>query len=120
MKYLDTYILMEIAGGNKKFTKYIDEEFIISHETLAEFIWVLLRDKGEEIADKWGDKLKGYSKEAALYILIKAMKLRYKHKKQGFSFFDCVGYIFAREMNIPFVTEDKEFKEMKGVEFIQG
>lgn len=43
-KYLDTYALIEIYLGNKKFTIYLDEDFVINDLTLAEFYGILLRE----------------------------------------------------------------------------
>ncbi len=119
LKYFDTYVLWEISRGNEKFSKYNDEEFIISHLTLAEFYGVLLRDYNEATANYWLKKLLGNTRQVPLQILIKATKFRQLHKKQDVSFFDAVGYTFAQENKIPFVTGDKEFKDMPGVEFIQ-
>ena len=42
-----------------------------------------------------------------------------ENKKQNMSFFDCVGYVYARENNIKFVTGDKEFEKKEGVLFIK-
>ena len=47
MKVLDTYVLMEVYKGNKKFDRYLVEDFIINDLTLAEFFWVLLREVNE-------------------------------------------------------------------------
>ena len=38
--------------------------------------------------------------------------------KKNVSFFDAVGYIYSRENRLLFVTGDKEFKNLEGVEFI--
>lgn len=119
MKYLDTYALAEIAEGNPAFAKYIEEDFIISDLTLAEFYWVLLRDKGRELAEHWHERLMDYAVPAAQSILISAMRFRHSERKRNLSFFDCVGYIFAIEKGIPFVTGDKEFKFLKNVEFLK-
>ena len=54
-----------------------------------------------------------------LKILINAMKFRRENKSQNFSFFDCVGYLYAKEVNVKFVTGDKEFRNLPHVEFIK-
>ena len=118
MKYLDTYVLAEIASGNNACTHYIGEDFVITDLTLAEFYWVLLRDQGASLADFWFEKLKDYAVPAVKHILIKAMAFRHLHKKKNLSFFDCVGYIFALENHVPFVTGDKEFRTFDGVEHL--
>ena len=119
LKYFDTYILWEISRANEKFSMYENEEFIISHLTLAEFYGIILREYNEATANYWLKKLLGNTRQVPLQTLIQAMKFRHAHKKQAVSFFDAVGYVFAQENKIPFVTGDKEFKGMPGVEFIQ-
>jgi predicted nucleic acid-binding protein len=46
------------------------------------------------------------------------MKFRIENRKQNLSFFDCAGYVFAMENGMTFVTGDREFRNMKGVEFV--
>ena len=47
------------------------------------------------------------------------MEFRLKWKDRGVSITDCVGYIMAREMGIKFLTGDKEFEGLEGVEFVK-
>src|SRR3989344_5368617 len=115
VKYLDTCILAEIADGNKKFIEYIENQFIISDLTLAELYTVLLRDKNEETAEFWYNKLAAYAYPVSKEILREAVKFRHKHKKTGISFFDAVGYIFALNNKMKFVTGDKEFEKLENV-----
>ncbi len=116
-KCLDTYALMEIIEGNKKFLEYINSIFVITDITLAEFYGVLLRKKGEQTADYWFKKFERYSLAVNKNILIKAIKFRYEHRKQDISFFDAVGYISSIENGFSFVTGDKEFEHILNVEF---
>ena len=119
MYCLDTYALIEIANGNPKFSFLMREEFMIINTTLAEFYWVLLREKGKEDAEYWVDKLSNFTLNITKEIMLKAQNFRFVNKKKNLSFFDCVGYIFSKENNYIFVTGDKEFKDLEGVEFIQ-
>ena len=49
-----------------------------------------------------------------------AMKLRLKLKKNGFdiSYADALGYYLALKSNVKFLTGDKWFKALEGVEFV--
>ena len=116
-KCLDTYALIEVYLGNKKFLDYLNVEFIITDLTLAEFFGVLLRDYGEEEANLWFKKLEKHSVSVSKEILIEATKFRHKNKKSGISFFDAVGYIFALKHSYKFVTGDKEFELLGNGEF---
>lgn len=117
IKCLDTYILCEILQGNEKYFSYIKEDFVLTDVILAEFYWVILREFNEATARYWLTKLKLNSFACSLEILAKAMENR-KKLKRNLSFFDIVGYTYALEKNIPFVTGDKEFKSLPGVEFV--
>ena len=119
VNFLDTYALVEISVGNPNFIPLLDQDFVILDLILAEFYNVLLRKQKEEIANFWCRKLDAYVTVASLPILIKAIRYRYENRKQNISFFDAVGYIYARENNMKFVTGDKEFKNKEGVEFIK-
>lgn len=116
-KCLDTYALVEIAEGNPKFAGYLNSYFVITDETLAEFYYVLLREKGEGVADYWYKKLERYSVVVSKEILIEVMKFKYEHRKQDISFFDAVGYVFSVKNGHYFVTGDKEFEKFTQVEF---
>ena len=52
-------------------------------------------------------------------ISIEAAKFKYKNKKMKLSYADCIGYITAQENNMKFLTGDKDFKSIKGVEFVK-
>ncbi|MSR86271.1 type II toxin-antitoxin system VapC family toxin [Candidatus Woesearchaeota archaeon] len=118
MKYLDTYILCEIALGNPKFKHYENEVFIINDLTLAEFYGVLARDASLSVAEQWLMKLKSSSTPVRLSSLLKAALFKNQLKHRHLSFFDAIGYIYAQEQGILFVTGDKEFKNLPGVEFV--
>ena len=48
-----------------------------------------------------------------------AAKLRLIFKKQNMSMTDCIGYIKARQMEIKFLTGDKQFEFLPNVEFVK-
>lgn len=119
MLCLDTYALMEIKQENPKFVHLLNEKFELPDPIMAEFYSVLYREKGVSEADYWHERLKHYCRIASREILIKALKYRIDNKKEDLSIFDCIGYIYALENNLKFVTGDKEFKNKEGVLFIQ-
>lgn len=116
---LDTYALAEIGEGNPKFLQFLDKEILITDFTLAEYYSVLYRDGKEEKAVYWHKKLAAFCHAVNREVLIKSLKYRIDHKKENLSIFDCVGYIFALENNLKFVTGDREFKNKENVVFIQ-
>lgn len=118
MKCLDTYALVEICDGNPKFSTLLNEEVVITDLTMAEFYGCLYRKYDLKTAQYWLRKLTPLCHPVSREILIKAVQYRVDNKSQNLSFFDCVGYLFARENNIIFVTGDKEFKHKESVQFM--
>lgn len=116
-KCLDTYALMEISQQNPDFEVYLDSDFIITEITLAEFYGVILREYDEKTAEYWFRKLEGYAVSVNKEVLKEAIKFKYENRKTNISFFDAVGYIFSLVNGYYFVTGDKEFKNLKNVEF---
>ncbi len=119
MLCLDSYALWEIQLGNPKFAAIMEKDFIVADWTLVEFYKTILREHNLVTADYWLRKLTPFCKKVELGLLIKAVQLQHRNKKRNLSLFDCVGYMFAVENNMQFVTGDKEFRNVPGVVFIQ-
>ena len=117
VKCLDTYALVEISEANPHFSVYLQEDIVVPDLILAEFYAGLLRQFGKQTAQYWFRKIEPYTKSVALPLLIEAVEFRHEHRKENVSFFDAVGYIYSLKNNYLFVTGDKEFKDLKGVEF---
>jgi len=47
------------------------------------------------------------------------MKFRKKNKKRNLSYTDCIGYVYATENDLIFLTGDKEFENLENVEFVK-
>ena len=119
MYCLDTYALIEIHNNNPNFLSILNKDFVITDLTMAEFYGIILREYNEKTANYLFRKFEAYLKQVEMTTLIKAVKFRYENKKQNLSFFDYVGYIFAVENNMKFVTGDKQFEERENVEYIK-
>ena len=119
MYCLDTYALWEIQFANEKFSNFLVDNFVVADWTLAEFYRGLLRTYNEATADYWLRKLRPSCRKVDIDTIIKAARFQYNNKKAKMSMYDTVGYIFAQENALLFVTGDKEFKGREGVLFIQ-
>ena len=117
---LGTYALVEIAKDNPKFTKFNKEAFVITDIILAEFYFVTLREYDVQTAEYWFRRMSPYSQPVPKELLKEAVKFRYENTAKNFSFFDAVGYIYSLKNNHKFLTGDKEFKGLPGVEFIEA
>ena len=118
MKCPDTYALVEINNGNPKAASLLEDDIAITDLTFAEFYGNMFRKYDKKTADYWHRRLSFFCKAVPREILLKAIIYRIEHAKEELSFFDCAGYVFARENRMIFVTGDKEFKKKEGVEFI--
>jgi len=118
MKVLDSYALIELINNNNKFQHLLDDEFIITSFTLAEFWGVLYKNSGKEVADYWFIKFLPFIKEIGINLLKEVYKYRIDNKGINLSLADCIGYMYAVSNKLKFVTGDKDFKNMTGVEFI--
>jgi len=114
---LDTYALIEITLGNKKFEKFTKQDFVITDITLAEFYGVLLRNEGDTVANYWYKNLESYSVSTGKEVFISAIRFRQEHRKKKISFFDAVGYVYATTHDMKFVTGDKAFEDFDSVVF---
>jgi hypothetical protein len=120
MLCLDSYALVEIHEKNKNYAFALSQDFVIPDSTLSEFYLILYRKLGKQTADYWLKKLSPYSVNVNLDIWIKSMSYRHEHIKENLSMFDCIGYVFAQENKLRFVTGDKQFKNKKGVLFVKS
>lgn len=118
--FFDTYAFFEIICGNPNYNKYKKEISIITTKlNLIELHYGLLKLYGEDTANFYLEKFKKFVKDFDDEIIKKANKFRLINKMKKLSYTDCIGYILSRKLNIPFLTGDKEFKDLEGVEFVK-
>ena len=109
---------MELIEGNPAYESYQESEIIINNFIFSEICYVLYRDKYKQAKEQ----IKKYAKHISSVKpewIEEAMQFRLKWKDRGVSITDCVGYIMAKKLSIPFLTGDKEFEELENVEFVK-
>jgi len=115
----DSYALIEIVGGRENYLKYQDAIVLTTELNIFEVYFRMLEDFGEEKADFFLNNYWKYVKEIEPHIIQNAAKFKLKHKKRNVSMTDCIGYTLADHWCIPFLTGDKEFKDLPNVEFVK-
>lgn len=115
----DTYALIEIIKGNKNYTRYISVKMVITESILAELCFNILREHGSEKASYYVDKFSPFVMSLDKEVIKKAMLYRLKNLKSNISITDCTAYYLAKDLNIKFLTGDKEFKNKESVEFVR-
>jgi len=114
----DTYAILEIINGSKNYEKYIYSKIIINDFIFAELCYKLFREnvpKSEEYIRKYSIFISDLQPD----IIKEAMLFRIKNISKKLSMTDCISYMMARKLNIKFLTGDKEFKDLDGVEFVK-
>ena len=121
--YADTYALVEILRGNPAYERCAGEELVTSEFNLLELAYALTRDYGRE---KTVEILRIVRASVAVIKptnedYVEASALRIKSKKQGknLSLIDVLGYVLAKRLKIPFLTGDREFKDLNRVEYVK-
>ena len=117
--FFDSYAIVEIVKGNPNYAEFIDEPVTITVFNLAEIYWSAILNldekKSEDVYKKYSPCITVISDD----ILKEAMKFRKENKKQDLSYTDCIGYIYAKNNDLIFLTGDKEFENMDNVEFVK-
>jgi predicted nucleic acid-binding protein len=117
--FFDSYAIIEIIDQNNAYSKFKDSIIITNLLHLAEVYYYFLRNYNEKTADYWMSNLDFSFIDITPSAVIEASKFKYKHKKAKLSYADAIGYITAQKNGLKFLTGDKEFKNMGGVEFVK-
>jgi hypothetical protein len=117
--FFDTYALRELIKGGENYKGFVDAIIITTIFNLMELHYGLLKDHTKEIANHYFNYFRKFVILVDDETIKQANEFRYKYKKLGLSYIDCVGYTFARSRNIKFLTGDNAFKGMEGVEFVK-
>lgn len=117
--FCDTYALIEIAGGNQNYNKYTHGILVTSDFNLMELYYSLLKDYGKEVAERHFAEWAEFSVQISRDIIKKGMGVKLANKKEKLSYVDCIGYAYALETSISFLTGDSKFKNKIGVEFVK-
>lgn len=118
--FFDTYALYEIIEGNNNYKPYINNIAMITTKlNLMELHYGLLLKYGKAIADKYYKELIRFAVKITDEIIMNSNELKTSFKKRKLSYVDCIGYTIALQKNIKFLTGDKEFQDLKNVEFVK-
>lgn len=117
--FFDSYALIEMTRSNPAYAIFINEPVTTTKFNLAELFYIILEEQGEEKAKASFAKFRDFEIEVPDDILFKAMLFRLKNRKKGLSYADCIGYVFALENKLKFLTGDDAFKNMDNVEFVK-
>ena len=117
--FFDTYAFCEFINGNERYKKYFKNNNIITNKLcLTELFYILLKNFDLETARKYFKEFNHFCIEVPDIVIEKAMLFRFESKNKGLSYADCIGYELAKFNNLKFLTGDKQFKDLKNVEYV--
>lgn len=120
--FYDTYALIEFVRENKKFKKYFEGiDGITTRLNLMELYYTMLKYEDKETSENVFESFLPICIDIETEEIKKAaeMKLDLNKKRKNISYVDALGYQIALTNNLKFLTGDKEFKNMKNVEFVK-
>ena len=86
---------------------------------LGELYYIFLRNHSKKVADCWLKKIKFDLINITPDLIIKAVYFRWLNRKMKLSLIDCVGYVTTLQYGLKFLTGDKQFEGVEGVEFVK-
>jgi uncharacterized protein len=117
--FFDTYALFEVVAGNEEYFWIADGAgFLTTKLNLMELHYGLLK-YGEEFADDAYDAFALFTMEFDDDAIKEANRLKAKLRKRKLSYVDCLGYVLARSRGIAFLTGDRQFQDLDGVEYVR-
>jgi len=118
--FYDSYAIIAYFEGNVRYRKYFESATgITTFYNALEVYYAYLRKYGREAAEEILMALTEWVITPTMSDVAPSMKFRLQNKKAKLSYIDCLGYEIAKRESCKFLTGDKEFKNMKNVEFVQ-
>lgn len=121
--FLDTYAIVEIFSGNPNFEEFKSVQGVCTVFNAAEAYFIFQSKNRKDLARN--ALILTYKNLVDLppELIAKAMDFRAefnaKNRKQALSCADAIGYTYAQENGLEFVTGDDAFKGLKGVRFLK-
>ena len=116
--FWDTYALVERLNGNEAYRPYLDKAIFTHQMNLYELASALLRDHAETRVREALTLLAPNLLEAETEDLFRAARLRAEHAKKRISYVDALGYVLAQKHGMRFLTGNRQFKGVEGVEHV--
>ena len=121
--FADTYALVEILKANPAYEICSQEELVTSEFNMFELAYAMHRDFGRtdalRILQFLRSRIEVIHPEDLDYLNASQFSQSCNKKGKKLSLIDSLGYACSKKLNIPFLTGDREFKDIENVEFIK-
>jgi len=117
--FYDSYSVLAYLSDRPGYAAYFEKNTgVLTRLNLMEVCYAILRAHGARAAHQ---VLEAYSRceiEFSLPDIEAAMKLRYELRNLELSYADALGYYISEKEGLKFLTGDKAFERLPGVEFV--
>ena len=117
--FFDSYALIEMLKGNPNYQAYQMAGMVILKFNLFEVFYSYIREKNEGAGNQFLEDYQKFVQEFDLSVIQAAAKFKYENRKKELSMADCLGYCYARQLGIKFLTGDRQFQDLENVEFVK-
>ena len=119
--FYDSYAVLAYLSDNPKYAAYFEKNSgFLTKLNLMEIFYRTLEVHGAKAASQVVKVFAKYVVDFGLSDIEGSMKLRFKLRKNGcdVSYADALGYYLALKAKVKYLTGDKWFKGLEGVEFV--
>ncbi len=120
--FYDSYAVLAYTSGHPGYKRYFEEhDGVLTKLNLLEIFYRALEEHGSKAASNIIETFSKYLIDFGLVEIADSMKLRLelKHKGRDISYADALGYSLSRKMGLKFLTGDKAFRGLGGVEYLE-
>ena len=119
--FYDSYAVLAYLSGNENYRLFFEEnDGLLTKLNLMEIYYRTLEVHGVKAASQVVKVFAKYVIDFGVADIESSMKLRLELKKKGrnISYADALGYFLALKNKVKFLTGDKWFEKLEGVEFV--
>lgn len=119
--FYDSYAVLAFTSGNQAYKDYFEKnDGVLTKLNLLEIFYRSLEQFDLKAASDILDTFSKYLFDFGLEDIAGSMKTRLelKHDGRNVSYADALGYFLSRKMGIKFLTGDKTFQGLGGVEYV--
>lgn len=117
--FFDTYALVEIIKGNPRYARFKHSKVVLTVFNLFELHYKLLRDFDKKIADKVLAEYSSSLVSVDIESIKDASEFKLIYRRKNMSATDVIGFVSARRYGLKFLTGDRQFRNLHGVEFVK-
>jgi len=118
--FYDSYSVLAYLSDRPGYAAYFEKNTgVLTRLNLMEVCYSILRAHGERAAHEVLEAYSSREIEFSLPDIEGAMKLRYELRNLELSYADALGYYISKKEGLKFLTGDRAFERLPGVEYIR-